>query len=146
MNKDLRYNIADKRLNYTGSKNVEEMDDDYIIEFNQLHSKVLDHYRLSLIEGSITKISETVNNYSNRGALRNRQLRQSAVGLFAWCRHYRADRRHPCRQSGDQSAIAGLPDATIRGERFQHSPHARTDLQVAHLSTFRVNQPVERGR
>jgi fructose-1,6-bisphosphatase/sedoheptulose 1,7-bisphosphatase-like protein len=79
MNKDLRYNIADQRLSYTGDKTVEVMDDDYLIEFNQLHSKVLDHYSLSLIEGSITKVSETVNNYSNLGALRNRQLRQSVT-------------------------------------------------------------------
>lgn len=79
MNNDLRYNIADQRLSFNGDKTVLPIDDDYLIEFNQLHSKVLDHFQLSLIEGVINKISEKVNEQSNLGALRNRQLRQSVI-------------------------------------------------------------------
>ena len=37
MDSDLRYNIADKRLAYTGDKTTVAIDDDYLIEFNQLH-------------------------------------------------------------------------------------------------------------
>ncbi len=79
MNNDLRFNIADKRLAYNGDKTTIAIDDDYLIEFNQLHHKVLDQYKLSLVEGSITRISEHISTRSNLGALRNRQLRQSVI-------------------------------------------------------------------
>jgi hypothetical protein len=79
MNENLRYNIADQRLSFTGSKTTMLIDDAFLIEFNQLHSKVLDHFDLNLIEGYINKISEKVNNNSNMGAFRNRQLRQSVI-------------------------------------------------------------------
>ncbi len=79
MNENLRYNIADQRLSFTGSKTTMQIDDAFLVEFNQLHSKVLDHFDLTLIEGYINKISEKVNNNSNMGAFRNRQLRQSVI-------------------------------------------------------------------
>ncbi len=79
MSNDLRYNIADQRLAFTGDKTTMAIDDDYLIEFNQLHHKVLDQFNLSLVEGSITKISEDISTTSNLGALRNRQLRQSII-------------------------------------------------------------------
>ena len=79
MSDNLRYNIADQRLSFTGSKTTEHIDKDYLIEFNQLHSKVLNHFNLSLVEGYINKISERINNNSNLGAFRNRQLRQAVI-------------------------------------------------------------------
>ncbi|NIP41449.1 MAG: fructose-bisphosphatase class II [candidate division Zixibacteria bacterium] len=79
MSNELRYNIADQRLSYTGDKITMAIDDDYLIEFNQLHNRVLDHFSISLVEGSITKISEDISTKSNLGALRNRQLRQSVI-------------------------------------------------------------------
>ena len=79
MANDLRYNIADQRLTYSGPKAVQRIDDDYLIEFNQLHSKVLDHFNITLVEGYINKVSDKISTHSNLGALRNRQLRQSVI-------------------------------------------------------------------
>ncbi|HER00701.1 MAG TPA: fructose-bisphosphatase class II [candidate division Zixibacteria bacterium] len=79
MSNELRYNIADQRLSFTGDKTTMAIDDDYLIEFNQLHHRVLDQFNISLIEGSITKICDDIFTKSNLGALRNRQLRQSVI-------------------------------------------------------------------
>jgi len=79
MSNQLRFNIADNRLDYNGSKKSCIMSNNQLIEFNHRHATVLENYDLSLIEGSTTTLCDRINNQSNLGALRNRQLRESAI-------------------------------------------------------------------
>ncbi len=121
MSNNLRYNISDERLKYDGEKSIVPLDDDYLIEFNQLHSKVLDYYSISLIEGYVSKLCDKVNERSNLGALRNRQLRQSAIlsaalsavavrlrGFGAFAKLPRdqqtKDRKNECKRTNDRDA------------------------------------------
>ena len=79
MSNQLRFNIADKRLRYYGSKKSCIMSNNQLIEFNHRHATVLANYDLSLIEGNTVTLCDRINNQSNLGALRNRQLRESAI-------------------------------------------------------------------
>ncbi len=79
MSTELRFNIGDERLQYTGEKSKTEYSADDLIEFNQRHHAVLAMYSLELIENTVTAINGKVNNRSNLGALRNRQLRESVI-------------------------------------------------------------------
>lgn len=79
MSNQLRFNIGDERLKFTGVKKVNEYSKDDIIEFNQRHHTVLSRYSVQLAENSVTGVDGTINNKSNLGALRNRQLRESVI-------------------------------------------------------------------
>ena len=79
MSKDLRYNIADQRLSFTGKTNEYKFDPDRILEFNHRHKTALANYNLELVSNSIVNISEKMNQKSNLGALRNRKVRQSVI-------------------------------------------------------------------
>lgn len=79
MSNELRFNIGDERLKFTGVKKVNEYSKDDIIEFNQRHHTVLSRYSVQLAENSVTGVDGTINNKSNLGALRNRQLRESVI-------------------------------------------------------------------
>lgn len=79
MSQKLRFNIADERLQYTGQKKEFSLNKDRIIEFNHRHMSVLKNYDLQLEECSIITLADEINNKSNLGALRNRQLRQSVI-------------------------------------------------------------------
>ena len=79
MENDLRFNIADKRLGYTGKQDLHEFNKDRIIEFNHRHRSVLNNYDISLEKGSVRVLDDKINKRSNLGALRNRQLRESVV-------------------------------------------------------------------
>jgi fructose-1,6-bisphosphatase/sedoheptulose 1,7-bisphosphatase-like protein len=76
---NLRANIADQRLNYTGKHAEFVFDPDRIIEFNHRHKLALGNYDLSLDSCRILTLCDRVNPASNLGALRNRKLRQSVV-------------------------------------------------------------------
>jgi len=94
MSNDLRFNIGDQRLSYQGDKQVETFSQENVMEFNQRHHSVLAKYSLELAALSVTSIDGKLNNKSNLGALRNRQLRESiklsaalsamAVGLHGY--------------------------------------------------------------
>ncbi len=79
MSQNLRFNIADERLKYTGQKKEFSLNEDRIIEFNHRHMSVLKSYNLQLTSCSIITLADEINNKSNLGALRNRQLRQSVI-------------------------------------------------------------------
>ncbi|MCP4580998.1 MAG: fructose-bisphosphatase class II, partial [candidate division Zixibacteria bacterium] len=79
MNKHLRFDIADKRLVYAGSKKAHSFNKDRLIEYNHRHGTTLSNYNLSLDECSILTLSDRINKQSNLGALRNRQLRESVI-------------------------------------------------------------------
>lgn len=79
MSQKLRFNIADERLQYTGQRKEFSLNQDRIIEFNHRHMSVLKNYDLQLEECSIITLADEINNHSNLGALRNRQLRQSVI-------------------------------------------------------------------
>ncbi len=79
MSQKLRFNIDDERLKYTGQKKEVSLNQDRIIEFNHRHWSVLKGYDLQLEECSIITLDDEINNKSNLGALRNRQLRQSVI-------------------------------------------------------------------
>jgi len=79
MNNDLRFDIADKRLNYSGTKEVYTFNKDRLIEFNHRHGTALGNYDISLEACSVFHLCDHLNNQSNLGALRNRQLRESVV-------------------------------------------------------------------
>lgn len=79
MSNDLRFNIGDERLEYTGEKRVRDYSSDNVVEFNQRHHDVLSKYSLKLMKNTITTVASEINDQSNLGALRNRQLRESVI-------------------------------------------------------------------
>ncbi|MCP4567105.1 MAG: fructose-bisphosphatase class II [FCB group bacterium] len=79
MDSALRFDIADKRLAYTGQQTTKPFDVDQIIEFNHRHKAVLSNYGISLQSCNILTLSDKINYKSNLGAFRNRQVRQSVI-------------------------------------------------------------------
>jgi len=79
MNEQLRFDIAEKRINFDGQKKAFSFDSDRLIEFNHRHGTVLANYDLHLAECNIFTLSEIINKQSNLGSLRNRQLRESVI-------------------------------------------------------------------
>jgi len=75
----LRYDIADRRLSYTGKQKEEVFNSDKLIEFNHRHMAVLSNYGLTLEKCNIATLGDKLNQKSNLGALRNRQVRQSVI-------------------------------------------------------------------
>jgi len=94
MSDDLRFNIGDQRLAYKGEATYTDYCEDNINEFNERHDSVLSQYRLRLVNNRVIDVDGAINNRSNLGALRNRQLRESvklsaamsaiAVGLHGY--------------------------------------------------------------
>jgi len=78
-NNNLRFDIADQRLAYNGLQRDRVFDTDRIIEFNHRHHTVLSNYDIELVEGHIIHLDDRINNRSNLGSLRNRQLRESVI-------------------------------------------------------------------
>ncbi|MEZ5360655.1 MAG: fructose-bisphosphatase class II [Candidatus Zixiibacteriota bacterium] len=76
---DLLFNIADKRLVYEGPSAEDKFTADQIVEFNHRHKAALGNYDMELKTCTIYTLSDKVNEKSNLGALRNRQLRQSVI-------------------------------------------------------------------
>ncbi|MEA3296625.1 MAG: fructose-bisphosphatase class II [candidate division Zixibacteria bacterium] len=79
MENRLRYDIADQRIQYTGLKEDHQFSTDRIIEFNHRHRTVLTNYGISLSKGQVSVLSNRINDQSNLGSLRNRQLRESVI-------------------------------------------------------------------
>lgn len=79
MKDNLRYNIADERLSYRGTKDDFVFNQDKIIEFNHRHKAVLENYNINLDSLTITTLCNRIGYNSNLGALRNRQVRQSVT-------------------------------------------------------------------
>lgn len=79
MTNNLRYDVADQRLSYSGKQSEVDFDQDRVDEFNHRHHEVLANYDLSLKSCQIITIQDKVNQRSNLGALRNRKLRQSVI-------------------------------------------------------------------
>lgn len=79
MDNNLRFNIADQRLKYTGSEKACFYNNDKIMEFNHRHRTVMANYDILLKEATIYSLDNRINSQSNLGALRNRQLRESSV-------------------------------------------------------------------
>ncbi|KAA3631802.1 MAG: fructose-bisphosphatase class II [Calditrichaeota bacterium] len=79
MSDNLRFNVADQRLAYTGEKKEFSFNESRIIEFNHRHLTSLANYDLQLKRCNIVTLADKINNKSNLGALRNRQLRQSVI-------------------------------------------------------------------
>lgn len=79
MSGEMRFNIADKRLEYNGTERTSALDSDRVIEFNHRHHAVLSQYDISLAGADIRSLVRQPNNRSNLGALRNSQLRESVI-------------------------------------------------------------------
>ncbi len=79
MNSNLRFDVADQRISYTGKKEDHLFNPDRVIEFNHRHASVLRLYDLQLEKAVVSVIGDHMNLHSNLGALRNRQLRESAI-------------------------------------------------------------------
>ncbi len=79
MSNELRFNIAEHRLEYRGSKKPEKIDSKELVEFNHRHRTVLGNYKIHLADWYITTLDDRINHLSNFGALRNRQIRESAI-------------------------------------------------------------------
>lgn len=82
MDNELRFNIENKRIAFSGKYEEERFSADQIIEFNHRHKVVLGSYDISLESCNIITLPDRVTYNSNFGALRNRQVRQ-AVTLSA---------------------------------------------------------------
>ncbi len=76
---NLRYDIADQKLIYSGQKKSMKFNPDRVLEFNHRHHEALKNYNLSLESCEIYTIDDTINQKSNLGTLRNRRLRQSVI-------------------------------------------------------------------
>ena len=79
MDNKLRYDIAEQRLSYSGNEDEWLFERDRIFEFNHRHKEVLGNYDIALDSCSIITLSDQINQRSNLGTLRNRQLRQSVI-------------------------------------------------------------------
>ncbi|NLI16043.1 MAG: fructose-bisphosphatase class II [candidate division Zixibacteria bacterium] len=82
----MRFNIADRRIQYTGQYQPRILEKDFVVGFNHRHRMIFRNYDIHLEGGEILPLTERINNQSNLGALRNRQLRESvilAAGLSA---------------------------------------------------------------
>lgn len=82
----MRFNIADQRIEYKGTGQARVFEKDFIAGFNHRHRVIFSSYDIHLESGEILPLCERINNQSNLGALRNRQLRESvilAAGLSA---------------------------------------------------------------
>lgn len=79
MSNNLRFNVGDERLKYTGHHEALVFDSDRVIEFNHRHKDVLARYELDLNACTIHTLGSHQNKNSNLGALRNRQVRQSVI-------------------------------------------------------------------
>lgn len=79
MSVEMRFNIADKRLEYNGATRTFSLDSDRVIEFNHRHHAVLSQYDISLAGADIRSLVHQPNSRSNLGALRNSQLRESVI-------------------------------------------------------------------
>jgi fructose-1,6-bisphosphatase/sedoheptulose 1,7-bisphosphatase-like protein len=79
MNEQLRFDIATKRLIYNGSQDIYSFNKDRLIEYNHRHGTALANYDLEVAECNIFTLAGAINNKSNLGALRNRQIRESVI-------------------------------------------------------------------
>jgi fructose-1,6-bisphosphatase/sedoheptulose 1,7-bisphosphatase-like protein len=79
MSNPLRYHIADVKLTYTGRHEPMEMGKEKIATFNQRHKEVLGFYGLELLDGRVFIIDDHVNEQSNLGVFRSKQLRQAVI-------------------------------------------------------------------
>ncbi|MBW1690579.1 MAG: hypothetical protein DRG87_02545 [Deltaproteobacteria bacterium] len=79
MSNPLRYHISDAKLTYAGRHEPMEMGKDKVSTFNQRHKEVLGFYGLELAEGRVFIIDDRVNEQSNLGVFRSKQLRQSVI-------------------------------------------------------------------
>ncbi len=79
MGNNLRYNVADQKLTYSGPTTEFGFEKDRVIEFNHRHRAVLANYGLEMESCAILNLSNRINPQSNLGALRNRQVRQSVI-------------------------------------------------------------------
>jgi len=79
MGNNLRYNISDAKLSYTGRHEATELSRDKVSTFNLRHQEVLGFYGLKLEEGAVYVMEDTPNNMSNLGVFRSKQLRQAVI-------------------------------------------------------------------
>lgn len=79
MDKKLRFDIAEKRLAYNGTRKAYGFNKDRLLEFNHRHGTALANYDIGLEGCNVITLSDKLNNKSNLGALRNRQLRESVI-------------------------------------------------------------------
>jgi hypothetical protein len=75
----MRFNIADQRIEFKGTRQPQPFDKDFVSGFNHRHRAIFGNYDLYLVSGEILPLCDRINNQSNIGALRNRQLRESVV-------------------------------------------------------------------
>ena len=79
MGNPLRYHISDAKLTYAGRHEPVEMGKEKVSTFNQRHKEVLGFYGLELADGRVFIIDDHVNEQSNLGVFRSKQLRQAVI-------------------------------------------------------------------
>ena len=79
MGNNLRYDVADQRLKYTGPMAEFGFEKDRVIEFNHRHRAVLANYDLELESWGVVKMSNTVYTKKNMGGLGKRQVREYRI-------------------------------------------------------------------
>jgi len=139
---ELRFNIADQRLQYRGKHEPTELTKDKVATFNLRHREVLDFYGLELERGTVFVIDDRVNNLSNLGEFRNKQLRQavilaSALPAAAVMLHgFGSLKRYPKEQQNS--------DLTNRLKRINDRVAAQVMAEVLQITTetFDVGEEV----
>jgi len=79
MSNSLRYDVAEFRPSYSGRHQATEMTRDKVSTFNLRHQEALGFYGLELGQGTVFVIDDRVNNLSNLGVFRSKQLRQAVI-------------------------------------------------------------------
>ena len=124
MDNDLRFNVADRRPEFSGEIPAEPFNQNQILEFNHRHHTAMGNYDLVLGGARILKLSDYNNHRSNLGSLRNRQLRESVIlasGLSAMA----------VGLSG-RASLAGVPKEKITSQLKNEKKRAndRTSAQI----------------
>jgi fructose-1,6-bisphosphatase/sedoheptulose 1,7-bisphosphatase-like protein len=124
MDNNLRFNVDDKRLEYTGKSEEEVFSPDDLVELNHRHKAVLANYDLEVESCRIITLSDQINFKSNLGVLRNRQVRQSTI--FAAALSAVAVGLH------GRGSLNSVPEDKITKELTNHLKRAndRTSAQI----------------
>ncbi len=79
MTPSLKFDVADRRLTYSGRKKAFPYYEEKISSFNQRHHEIFNQYDIQLKKATIYTLNGSILNKSNLGAFRSKQIRQAVV-------------------------------------------------------------------
>lgn len=79
MTPSLKFDVADRRLSYSGRKEPFPYYEKKVSSFNQRHHEIFNLYDINLRKATIYTLNGSILNRSNLGAFRSKQIRQAVV-------------------------------------------------------------------